>query len=214
MRFVDRVDAGRQLGQRLLPYRNEQGVVYALPRGGVPIGAEVARAIGWPLELIIARKIGHPGNPEYAIAAVTETGPIASNPHSLAAQDEHWFKQAVTAERKEAERRRKLYLSDRPAAPIAGKIAIVVDDGVATGLTIEAALTQVFQRGPAKLVLAVPVAPRDTAARLSSLVDELVVLELPVQFLGAVGAYYSNFDQVTDAEVVALLDALSSRDQT
>jgi len=205
MRFKDREDAGRRLASLLQAYQGKQGVVYALPRGGVPVGVEVAHALNMPLDLIIARKIGHPDNPEYAIAAVTEDGELATNPQEVEGVDHAWFRQAVAVQQREAQQRHKRYLGNRAAAAIAGRVAIVVDDGIATGLTITAAVMQARRRNPARLVLAVPVAPRDTADRLSRMVDDFVAVGTPEYFLGAVGAYYDDFRQVTDEEVVELL---------
>ena len=205
MRFKDRADAGRRLAALLQKYRGKEGVVFALPRGGVPVGAEVARALDMPLDLIIARKIGHPDNPEYAIAAVTETGELAANPQEVEGVNEDWYRRAVVAERQEAQRRHGRYLGDRPGVTAEGRVAIVVDDGIATGLTVTAAIKDARRRKPSRLVLAVPVAPRDTAGRLSRMVDDFVAVGTPEYFLGAVGAYYDDFRQVTDEEVVAIL---------
>ncbi len=205
MRFKDRTDAGRRLAALLQEYRGREGVVLALPRGGVPVGLEVARALDMPLDLVIARKIGHPDNPEYAIAAVTENGELAANPEEVERVDQDWYRRTVAAERQEAQRRHARYLGNRPAAAIAGRVAIVVDDGIATGLTVTAALMDVRRRKPSRLVLAVPVAPRETANRLSRLVDDFIAVGTPEYFMGAVGAYYSDFGQVTDEEVAAIL---------
>jgi putative phosphoribosyl transferase len=205
LRYQDRQDAGRRLADALLRYAQEDAVVLALPRGGVVLGAEVAQALGAPLDLVIPRKVGHPDFPEYGIAAVTETGDVVANEAEVARVDPAWFARAVAHEREEAARRRRLYLGDRPGAALAGKTAIVVDDGVATGLTMLAALREVRGRGAARVVAAVPVAPADTVARLRREADEVVALQAPAAFEGAVGAYYRRFDQVSDAEVLAAL---------
>jgi predicted phosphoribosyltransferase len=205
MYFIDRADAGRKLAKLLLKYRGRDGVVLALPRGGVPVAAEVARALEMPLDLITARKVGHPGNPEYAIAAVTETGELAVNPDEVAELDRHWFDRAVAAQREEAQRRHERYIGDRPPIPVAGRVAIVVDDGIATGLTVRAAIMQARKRKPGKLILAVPVAPRDTADSLANDVDEFIACDVPAMFMGAVGAYYQDFSQTSDEEVAAIL---------
>ena len=205
MRFRDRADAGKRLAQALKKYQNQDGVVYALPRGGVVLGAEVARALGMPLDLLIPRKIGHPLQPEYAICAVVESGEMVCNQREVARVDPSWFQQEVEAERQEARRRRELYLGGRAPAPVEGKTAIIVDDGIATGLTMEVSIRDARRRNPAHLVVAVPVAPPDTVERLSREVDEFVVLDPSPYYLGAVGAYYDHFLQVTDEEVVALL---------
>jgi len=205
MYFTNRADAGRKLAKLLLKFRGQDGVVLALPRGGVPVAAEVARALEMPLDLVTARKVGHPGNQEYAIAAVTETGELAVNPEEVAELDRDWFDRAVAAQREEAQRRHERYIGDRPAIPVAGRIAIVVDDGIATGLTVRAAIMQTRKRKPGKLVLAVPVAPRDTAESLGRIVDEFIACDVPAMFMGAVGAYYQDFSQTTDEEVAELL---------
>jgi predicted phosphoribosyltransferase len=213
MRFRDRVDAGRQLAQALKKYQKHEGVVYALPRGGVVLGVEVARALEMPLDLLIPRKIGHPLQPEYAICAVVENGEMVCNQHEVARVNPQWFRQEVEAERNEARRRRELYLGGREPAPVEGKTAIIVDDGIATGLTMEVSIRDARRRRPAHLVVAVPVAPPDTVERLSREVDEFVVLDPSPYYLGAVGAYYDHFYQVTDEEVIALLRSLAPAGQ-
>lgn len=205
MRFRDRTDAGRRLAQALSGYRGQEGVVLALPRGGVVLGAEIARALGMPLDLVIPRKIGHPLSPEYGIAAVTDSGELVTNPWEVSQMDPEWFKRSVERERAEAVRRRTRYLGGRAPLPLEGKVAILVDDGIATGLTMEAAIRDVKRRRPARLVVAVPVAPADTAERLRAQVDDFVALDIPELYLGAVGAYYDHFPQVSDDEVIALL---------
>jgi predicted phosphoribosyltransferase len=199
------------LGDALRTYRGKSGIVYALPRGGVVLGAEVARALDMPLDLLITRKIGHPQQPEYAIGAVVESGEMIVNEEEVARVDPRWFREAVAAERDEARRRRELYLGSRAPMPVAGKSAIIIDDGIATGLTMEVAIRDARRREPARLVVAVPVAPADTVKRLSALVDDFVVLGGTDDFLGAVGAYYDDFPQVSDGEVIDLMRAASVR---
>ena len=205
MRFRDRADAGEQLAQALKKYQRQDGVVYALPRGGVVLGAIVARALDMPLDLLIPRKIGHPLQPEYAICAIVENGEMACNQQEVARVDPQWFRQEVEAERHEARRRRELYLGGREPEPVKGKTAIIVDDGIATGLTMEVAIRDAKRRKPAHLVVAVPVAPPDTVEQLSREVDDFVVLDRSRHYLGAVGAYYDYFNQTTDNEVIELL---------
>ena len=206
MRFRNRTDAGKKLALALKHYRNQDGVVYALPRGGVVLGAEVAQALRLPLDLIIPRKVGHPMSPEYAICAVVESGEKVCNEWEVARVDPQWFQREVAAQQLEARRRRELYLKDRAPVPVAGRTAIIVDDGIATGLTMEAAIREARRRRPGRIVVAIPVVPGDTAARLRRQVDELVALDIPEYYLGAVGAYYDEFPQITDAEVIALLE--------
>ena len=202
--FVDRVDAGKKLAQALSPYKGEPLVVYAVPRGGVVLGVEVARALEAPLDLIVVRKVGHPFQPEYAIGAVAEDGYLVTNPDEVSRLDTQWLERACAAELHEAQRRRRLFLQGRAPVDVKGKVAIIVDDGLATGLSMSAAIHEIRGRRPRKVVVAVPVAAADTVHRLRGEVDDLVVLSIPAWF-GAVGAFYEHFDQVSDEEVVALM---------
>lgn len=210
MRFRDRTDAGKKLAQALKQYQNQDGVVYALPRGGVVLGVEVARELGMPLDLLIPRKIGHPQQPEYAIGAVVENGEMVCNQKEVARLDPQWLRQEVEAERQEARRRRELYLGGRAPVSAKDKTAIIVDDGIATGLTMEVAIRDARRREPGRLIVAVPVAPPETAERLAREVDEFVLLDHSLYYLGAVGAYYDYFAQVTDDEVITLLRSMAS----
>lgn len=207
MQFADRADAGRQLAEALERFRGEDGVVYALPRGGVVLGVEIARALQMPLDLIIPRKIGHPRNPEYAICAISEDGSRICNEWEAANVDPDWLEGETATQIAEAKRRRERYLGGRAPLPVEGKTAIVVDDGVATGLTMLASLRDARKRNPGRLVVAVPVTPRDTAERLRREADELVALDIPAVYRGAVGAYYDAFWQVSDEEVIELMEA-------
>lgn len=204
MYFRDRTEAGQRLAQALDGHRDEPGVVYALPRGGVPLGVAIARHLNMPLDLLIPRKIGHPHHPEYAICAVPEHGERVCNPREEARVDPAWLEQAEQREREEARRRRDVYGTD-PQPEVRDQLAIIVDDGIATGLTMFAAIRDARLLGPKKLIVAIPVAPADTAEALEREADELVVLDAPVHYRGAVGAYYQQFDQVSDDEVVAML---------
>ncbi|MBI4643013.1 MAG: phosphoribosyltransferase [Deltaproteobacteria bacterium] len=205
LRFRDRIDAGRKLAGLLSNYKNKNAVVYALPRGGVPVAKEVARALDCPLDLIIIRKIGHPGNPEYALGAVAEDGLLVVNREELARVDQQWFEAEKIRQMQEARRRRELYLRGRKPIGASGKIAIIVDDGIATGSTMLVAVKKVRQEKPAKIVVAVAVSPKETAARFAAEVDEFVAVTIPEIFWGAIGYYYEDFSQVSDEEVVALL---------
>ena len=204
--FRNRTDAGRQLARRLEAYRGKDTVVYALPRGGVPVAAEVAEALEAPLDLVIPRKIGHPDSPEYAIAAVTETGDPVENRPEVERVDSDWYDRAVAAERREAKRRRQTYGSGRPPIDPAGRTAIIVDDGVATGLTMRAAIKAITARNPRQVVVATPVIPLDILDDIAVTVDDLVTVREPEFFLGAIGAYYDDFRQTTDREVAERLD--------
>jgi predicted phosphoribosyltransferase len=208
MPFRDRADAGRKLAAALQRYREQRPVILALPRGGVAVAAEVAAALDAPLDLLLVRKIGVPYQPELAMGAVVDgaTPVIVRNEDFIRVNGigEAEFKRVCNAEMAEIERRRKRYLKDRPRAEIAGRVVIVVDDGIATGATARAALRAVRTRKPQSLVLAVPVAPTDSVAALEAEVDDIVCLEQPESF-GALGFYYADFHQVSDEEVIAAL---------
>ena len=204
--FRNRTEAGRLLGRQLQAMQIPDPVVLALPRGGVPVAAEVARALHAPLDLLLVRKIGAPHQPELAVAALAEGSELVTDEESLAwtgATDEYVARQAEV-QRAEIERRRQLYLAGRAPVPLAGRSAVVVDDGIATGTTAKAALQALRRRGPALVVLAVPVAAPDSLALLAPLVDEVVCLSQPALFR-AVGEHYDDFEQVADEEVARLM---------
>ncbi|MBI2610452.1 phosphoribosyl transferase [Candidatus Kaiserbacteria bacterium] len=204
--FRDRVDAGRQLAKKLMQYGGKSAVVLALPRGGVVLGFEIARALSVPLDIIAVRKIGHPFHPEYAIGAVDESGARILNEAEAATLDEKWLAVETEREMNEAKRRSSVYRGEKRAEPLAKKIAIVVDDGIATGLTMQLAVRVVRALKPSKIVVAVPVAPAEALRALKDEgADETIVLEPPETFMGAVGAHYMKFDQVEDDEVIRLL---------
>jgi predicted phosphoribosyltransferase len=208
MDFRDRSDAGRRLAKALSSYKGRHPVVLALPRGGVPVAAEVAAALDAPLDLILVRKIGVPTQPELAMGAVVDgAAPIVVRNEEvieLSGTTADEFDAACASELEEIERRRQLYIGNRVRAEIAGQVVIVVDDGIATGATTRAALQAIRKRKPKELVLAVPVAPPDTITKLRGEVDALICLEAPESF-GAIGYYYRDFRQVSDQEVVAVL---------
>jgi predicted phosphoribosyltransferase len=208
MHFKDRKHAGRQLANALKAYRRKDVVVYALPRGGVVLGIEVAKHLGAKFGLLIPRKIGHPNNPEYAVAVVGESGEVAVNPLEKGVEKEPWFEAAVKRELAEARRRREVYLSGQMPPKATGKICIIVDDGLATGLTMQAAVKDLKKQKPKKIIVAVPVAPAEAVKNIGELVDEAVVLYVPAGFFSSVGAFYQDFDQVTDEEVVSLIRSL------
>ena len=204
----DRAEAGRRLAERLGHLKDARPVVFALPRGGVPVALPIAEALGAPLDLLLVRKIGAPGQPELALGAVVE-----GEPPQTVVNDEivgllGIAPDAITREAArhldEIARRRRLWLHGRPAVPPYGRTVIIVDDGIATGATVRAALLALERAGAARRVLAAPVAPRDTAEALRSLCDEAVFLAEPDD-LGSVGAFYVDFRQLDDAEVVTLL---------
>jgi predicted phosphoribosyltransferase len=214
MDFHDRSDAGRRLARALSEYKGRSAVVLALPRGGVPVAAEVAAALDAPLDLILVRKIGVPTQPELAMGAVVDgAAPIVVRNEDvieLSGTTAEEFDSACKRELAEIERRRRLYIGDRPRAEIAGQVVIVVDDGIATGATTRAALQAIRNRKPKELVLAVPVAPPDTVMNLRGEVDALICLETPELF-GAIGYFYRDFRQVSDQEVVAILKRFPAR---
>ncbi len=204
--FKNRHDAGRRLAELLVPqYRGADTIVYALPRGGVVLGYEIAKALNARLNLVITRKIGHPMNPEYAVCAVTESGTLLCDENEHAALDTKWFREKIAKEREEAKRRRDAYLGGRPPRNAAGRVAIVVDDGIATGLTFRLALMELKAQKPEILVAAVPVLPADTEPAIRELADDLVALSIDPHYRGAVGAYYDEFLPVDDTEVIELL---------
>lgn len=214
MPFKNRVDAGRKLAKALSDYKRQQPVILALPRGGVLVAAEIAAAFNAPLDLVLVRKIGVPFQPELAMGAVVDGGTpiIVRNDDVIeAAQiDEATFEAVCEKELAEIERRRQRYLGDRERAEISAHIAIVVDDGIATGATTRAALRATRLRNPSKLVLAVPVAPTQSLADLGKEVDDIVCLE-DHRIFGAIGAYYADFTQVSDETVVEVLKRFSVR---
>lgn len=216
--FADRVQAGQLLAQRVAALGLRPPlVVLALPRGGVPVAAEVARALHAPLDLLLVRKIGAPWNPELAVAAVVDGEPPQTviDEQTLAASGatrEH-VQRALPEALREIERRRHVYLHDRAPRPLQGVTAVVVDDGIATGTTARAALRGVRLHGAAQVVLAVPVAPAGAAAELAGEVDRLVCLAQPTPF-GAVGRFYRDFHAVEDDEVLAALAAARDEPST
>ena len=208
MPFKNRSDAGRKLARALASYKEQQPVILALPRGGVPVAVEVAAALNAPLDLILVRKIGVPFQPELAMGAVVEGGaPIIVRNEDvieLAHIDESTFKAICDSELTEIERRRQRYLGSRQRADISGHTAIVIDDGIATGATTRAALRATRMRNPKRLILAVPVAPTSAVAELRSEADDLICLE-DHELFGAIGLYYADFSQVSDDEVIEIL---------
>lgn len=208
MPFTNRTEAGRELAKSLDRFRGKDCVVYALPRGGLPIGYEIAKALQAPLDVILVRKLRAPFQPELALGAVVdgEHPEVVLHEAAMAVYDPDGeaVKAAVALELKEIHRRRVMYMAGRQPERAAGRTAIVVDDGLATGSTARAAVKALRRQHPKRLVLAVPVAPIETAEILGREVDEIVTLETHADF-GSVSMYYDEFPQVTDQEVVALL---------
>jgi putative phosphoribosyl transferase len=206
MSFLDRSDAGRRLANRMLHLRGKDVVVLGLPRGGVPVAAEVARALGAPLDVILVRKLGVPVQPELGMGAIGEGGVRIINPEVVAIA--HVTDAEIAAverrERAELERRARRFRGGRRRTPLAGRTAIVVDDGIATGSTARAACQVARAQGAVRVVLAVPVAPPSACSALATDADEVICLETPAHFL-AIGEWYQDFSQTRDDEVVALL---------
>lgn len=206
MTFENRAEAGKILAGELKKHEHgSDAVVYGLPRGGVETAAEVALALDAPLELIVARKIGHPFDPEYAVGAVTESGPATWNEAELASLDDTWAKQAEAAARTEAKRRRERYMPKHKPVSVTNKTAMLIDDGIATGLTMLAAIEVVRTKKPRRIIVAVPCAPNDVISDLMEHTDEVLVLTDPDEYLGSVGAYYEDFPQLTDEDVIDIL---------
>jgi putative phosphoribosyl transferase len=207
-RFADRFDAGRLLAARLGAMNLTRPVVYAVPRGGVSVGLEIARTLNAPLDLVLVRKIGAPGAPQVALGAVVD----GENPQTVINQDVlqasgasvAFFDRARRRELAEIERRRKLYLEGRPRIDPVGCTAIVVDDGLATGATAKAALDGIRRQGATRTILAVPVGPEEALADMRGHVDETVCLRPVARFHG-VGTFYADFHQLTDEETIGLL---------
>ena len=212
MRFRDRSDAGRQLASRLLPLRGTDAVVLGLPRGGVAVAAQVARALDAPLDVILVRKLGVPSQPELGMGAIGEEGARVINADVVryAQVSEADIRAVERRERAELERRIKRYRGDTPREPLAGRTAILVDDGIATGSTARAACQVARALGASRVVLAVPVAPPSARTTLADAIDELICLETPGRFL-AIGEWYEDFSQTRDEEVVSLLRAARAR---
>ena len=206
MLFADRQEAGERLASKLLHLKGKSPLILAVPRGGLAVAQPVLEKIGGELDLIITRKIGAPFQPELAIGAVTGDGFIMLNEDILSrvSADSSYIEKAAAEEVEEIKRRLKTYRGDRPSPAIDKRIVVLIDDGVATGYTLLAALRSLQEKKPERLILAVPVGPPDTFKKLQQEVDELVYIEAPANF-AAVGQFYRRFDQVSDAEVSAVL---------
>lgn len=211
--FSDRRDAGRRLARLLRDYADEKPVVLALPRGGVPVAAPVAIAFGAPLDVVVVRKLGVPGQPELAMGAVVEAGrPVTIRNEAIirvAHVSEVEFDEVRAAELAEARRRRELYVGRGRRLSLKGRAVIVIDDGIATGASMRAAVKAVRKQQPARLVVAVPVAARTSLEALRGEVDDIVCVDVRDD-LRAIGVYYDDFEQVSDDEVIAALRSVNA----
>lgn len=208
--FNDRRDAGIQLASKLKEYKGREGVlVLALPRGGVVTGYEIAHHLNASLDIVIVRKMGFPGQPELGIGAVSETGTVVLNQFIISTYgvSRDYIEREISRQKEEISRRVKLYRKGKELPDLKGKTIILVDDGVATGVTMKAAITTIREEKLTKLTVALPVAPPAMADELEQMVDEFICIETPVDFM-AVGAHYRDFTQVSDEEVVELLQKL------
>lgn len=206
-RFTDRREAGERLGEKLRDRGVTGDLVLAIPRGGLPLGRAVADELGIPLDVVVAKKIGAPGNPEYAVGAVASDGSVWRNEEAFRGGlvDEEYFQRKREEEAASARRKAERYREGGPAPEVTGKRVIVVDDGVATGSTVRACLQQLRGAGAERIVLAVPVGPPETIAELERIADEVICLQTPSYFTG-VGGFYRNFGQVSDEEAMAYLN--------
>lgn len=204
--FVDRVDAGKLLASMMADFKGKDAIVLAIPRGGVVVGYQIATALGLPLDVIIAHKIGAPGNPELAIGAVAEDGTIFldSNLAAYTGADETFIKQESEGQKTEIQRRLKTYRQNSPPS-LVGKEVIIVDDGIATGATMKAALASAKNRGAKTVTVAVPVGPPSTIEELKKRGSDRVVCLYTPEWFQAIGQFYNDFDQTSDEEVIKLL---------
>lgn len=200
--FINREEAANLLAEKLLKYKNSDGVILAVPRGGVPLGYVLSKKLNLPLDLVMTKKIGHPASPEYAIGSVSLHGRILSE-HARGIS-EHYIEEQTQKLRQQMLQKLKIYDGRRKQYELKNKNVILVDDGIATGSTLMAAIEIIRTRHPKKIIIAVPVSPVDTARTISSMVDEFICLLTPDNFQG-VGQFYEDFSQVRDEEVIDFL---------
>jgi putative phosphoribosyl transferase len=216
VRFPDRQSAGQELARAVEKLDLNNPLVLALPRGGVPVAFEIAKRLGAPLDLLLVRKLGAPGHPEYGIGAVIDGGTprVVLNQEvvELLRPPPDYVAQETARQLEELERRRHAYLGERKPVEVNGRTVILVDDGIATGGTVKVALEALRAKGAARIVLAVPVAPRKIITDLSSQADDIICLATPEPFY-AVGQHYDNFNQTSDAEVIELMSRAASTDR-
>jgi predicted phosphoribosyltransferase len=202
--FKDRIDAGLRLSEKLQPFKNQNTVIMAIPRGGLPIGSIIAKALNAPLDVALSKKIGHPHQPEYAIGAVSLEDVILTNAHGIS---QRYIDEATVVIRKKLKERYHQYYEHRSPQKLKDKMVIIVDDGIATGNTLMATIHLIHKQMPAQIVVAVPVAPGSAIRKLEEMaeVDKVICLEVPHDFQ-AVGQFYEAFDQVSDKEAIQLLE--------
>ena len=205
MFFTDRYDAARKLLPYLEKFRNKNAVILAVPRGGVPLGVFLARALNLPFDLVLTKKIGHPVNKEYAIGAVSLEGVVLDEGQDVPSS---YIEEEIKRIRKKLQERDRMFMGQRKHESLSGKTIIVVDDGIATGYTLLATMALLRKNNPAAIVVAVPVAPPSSVPKVKRLADELICLFTPADFNG-VGQYYEDFSEVTDEEVLKLLKEVS-----
>jgi putative phosphoribosyl transferase len=210
MYFNNRVDAAMQLSKKLEKYKGQNGIVLAIPRGGVPIGYYLARFLGFKLDLLMTKKLGHPLNGEFAIGAVGLEDSIIEETENVPPE---YIKEKTAEIHEQLKKRYKDFMGEKAPVDLKGKVVIVVDDGIATGRTILATIKMLRSKHPQKLVVAVPVASTEAAERISKEVDDFVCLYTPVPFFG-VGRFYKDFSQTTDEEVINLLKELNEKGHT
>lgn len=208
--FKDRIDAALQLTEKLEKYKGQNGIVLAVPRGGVPIGYIIAKELGFPLEIILSKKIGHPRNPEYAIGSVSLDGATIND--NVMDVSMNYFQQESNRILNSLKSKFAYYMGGRKMTDLQGKTVIVVDDGIATGSTIIATVHSIRKKNPKEIIVAVPVAPTGVISKLKSIADDFICLLIPRDFLG-VGQFYEDFSQVSDDEVIRLLEKANNREK-
>jgi len=202
--FADRKDAGVRLAKKLQGYKGKKAVVLGIPRGGVVVAYEVAKALKLPLDIIVVRKVGHPSSPEFAICALDESGTMMCD-EIAESMDKQWLSRALRREQDEAERRAHVYRAGRKSLDLKGKTAIIVDDGIATGLTMRVAIANAHRADASRIVVAAPVISSDAEQDFREDADEIISLESLDSLIPAVGAHYVRFTQTEDEEVIRLL---------
>ena len=211
MWFKDRADAGVKLARALESYQHDDVVILAIPRGGVPVAVEVAHAIEAPLDILVVRKIAHPQQSVYPVGAVSDEGCLAMDPVEKESLDRAWLDEEVERQTGEAQSRRELYLAAREAVPIGGKTVIIIDDGIATGLTLKAAVLTARERYASQVVVAAPFAPRSVIEELEGHADVVVVVHESEHPEGAYSSSYEDFTPLADEEVIRLLELVGKQ---